>query len=171
MTYLIISRLDLKPVLDGSSRVVLQFAQRCYLTMAKIKRFGVSIPAGLVEAFDARIKSKGYPTRSEAIRDIMRDYLVEGEWESGQGEVVGAITIVYDHETRELSNVLTTLQHSFQKQIVCATHVHLDEHNCLEVIIVRGRAAEVRHIADRIISVRGVKHGKLVCTTTGESLV
>jgi len=139
--------------------------------MAKLKRFGVSIPAELVHAFDARIHSKGYRTRSEAIRDIMRDYLVEGEWETGLGDVVGTLTIVYDHETRELSNVLTSLQHNYNKEIICTTHVHLDEHNCLEVIIVKGKSEQVRRIADKIVSVRGVKHGKLVCTTTGESLV
>jgi len=138
--------------------------------MDKVLRFGVSIPQELVKAFDARIRSKGYSNRSEAIRDIMRDYLVEGEWESGQGEVVGTVTIVYDHHVRELSNVLTNLQHGFHDAILCATHVHLDEHNCLEVVVVKGTSEQVRAIADRLISTRGVKHGKLVCTTSGERL-
>ncbi|HUV04041.1 MAG TPA: nickel-responsive transcriptional regulator NikR, partial [Armatimonadota bacterium] len=117
-----------------------------------------------------RIRGKGYSNRSEAIRDIMRDYLVEGEWESGQGEVVGTVTIVYDHHVRELSNVLTNLQHGFHDAILCTTHVHLDEHNCLEVVVVKGTSEQVRAIADRLISTRGVKHGKLVCTTSGECL-
>lgn len=138
--------------------------------MAKISRFGVSIPQDLVEAFDAKIRGKGYPTRSEAIRDIMRDYLVEREWEHGQDEVVGTVTIVYDHETRELSNALTDLQHHFSNSIVCTTHIHLDEHNCLEVIVVKGSSEQVRSIADRLISTKGVMHGKLVCTTTGRHL-
>ena len=138
--------------------------------MDKVLRFGVSIPQELVNAFDARIRSKGYSNRSEAIRDIMRDYLVEGEWESGQGEVVGTVTIVYDHHVRELSNVLTNLQHGFHDAILCTTHVHLDEHNCLEVVVVKGTGEQVRAIADRLISTRGVKHGKLVCTTSGERL-
>jgi len=138
--------------------------------MDKVLRFGVSIPKELVRAFDARIRGKGYSNRSEAIRDIMRDYLVEGEWESGQGEVVGTVTIVYDHHVRELSNVLTNLQHGFHDAILCTTHVHLDEHNCLEVVVVKGTSEQVRAIADRLISTRGVKHGKLVCTTSGECL-
>ncbi|MDI6828710.1 MAG: nickel-responsive transcriptional regulator NikR [Armatimonadota bacterium] len=139
--------------------------------MRKVVRFGVSMPEELLESFDKRIQSKQYRTRSEAIRDIVRDYLVEGEWEHEEGQVVGTVTIVYDHETRELSNVLTGLQHRFHDAICCTTHVHLDEHNCLEVIVVKGSAKQVRTIADKLISTRGVKHGKLVCTTTGNSLV
>ncbi len=138
--------------------------------MGKLKRFGVSIPAELVDAFDRLIESKGYRTRSEAVRDLMRDALVENEWESDSGEVVGTITIVYDHEVRELSRMLTHLQHHYLHSIVCTTHVHLDEHHCMEVLVVRGSAQEVRTIADKLISTRGVKHGKLVCTTTGRSL-
>jgi CopG family nickel-responsive transcriptional regulator len=133
-------------------------------------RFGVSMPEELIDAFDKSIKNKGYHTRSEAIRDIIRDYLVEGEWECETGEVIGTVTIVYNHEVRELANTLTSLQHSHQSSIVCTTHVHLDKHNCLEVIIVRGSADQVRIIADKLISTKGVKHGKLVCTTTGLNL-
>ena len=138
--------------------------------MAKVTRFGVSLPEELVSSFDREIKQKGYSTRSEAIRDIMRDYLVEGEWLSGSGTVVGTVTIVYDHHTRELAGALTELQHEFHDLVACTTHVHLDAHNCLEVIVVKGSAGQVRAIADHLISTRGVKHGKLVCTTTGESL-
>ncbi len=138
--------------------------------MAKLKRFGVSIPAELVDAFDHLIEGKGYRTRSEAVRDLMRDALVETEWESGSGEVVGTVTIVYDHEVRELSRMLTHVQHHHLHSIVCTTHVHLDEHHCMEVLVLRGSAGEVRAIADKLISTRGVKHGKLVCTTTGKSL-
>ncbi|MCL6476314.1 MAG: nickel-responsive transcriptional regulator NikR [Firmicutes bacterium] len=139
--------------------------------MAGLKRFGVSIPADLVDAFDHLIEGKGYRTRSEAIRDLMRDALVESEWESNTGEVVGTVTIVYNHEVREISRVLTQLQHQYVDAIVCTTHVHMDEHNCMEVLVVRGSAAQVQAIADKLISMRGVKHGKLVCTTTGRSLV
>ncbi len=135
-----------------------------------LARFGVSIPARLVQAFDKRIRAKGYRNRSQAIRDIIRNYLVEGEWERGDRTVVGAITVVYDHHTRELTRALTEMQHQFQGEIRCSTHVHLDGDNCLEVIVVRGRSQEVQRIADRLISIRGVKHGKLVCTTTGEAL-
>jgi len=144
--------------------------QKVLSSVGTVSRFGVSIPRDLVKAFDARIRGKGYRTRSEAIRDIMRDYLVGGEWEAERGQVVGTVTIVYDHQTRELTQVLTELQHQYHDAITCATHVHLGKHNCLEVIVVKGRSAQVRAIADRLISTKGVKHGKLVCTTTGDSL-
>ncbi len=139
--------------------------------MGHIARFGVSIPQELVEAFDACIGRRGYRTRSEAVRDIMREYLVSEAWTSERDEVVGTVTIVYDHERRELTRMLTDLQHGFQGSVVCTTHVHLDKHNCLEVIVLRGKADHVQTIADRLISTRGVKHGKLVCTTTGANLV
>ena len=138
--------------------------------MHNITRLGISIPRELVRAFDRITRGKGYRTRSEAVRDVMRDYLVAQEWQNVRGQVVGTVTLIYDHETRELTHVLTELQHRFHVAIVCATHVHLDEHNCLEVIVLRGKAAHVRTIADRLISTRGVKHGKLVCTTTGADL-
>jgi len=135
-----------------------------------VVRFGVSLPRELVRAFDKRLRAKGYRSRSEAIRDIMRDYLVEGEWESSSEFVVGTVTLVFDHHTRELNSVLTQVQHEFHDTVVCSTHVHLDEQNCVEVIIVRGRAKVLQAIADRLISTRGVKHGKLVYTTTGREL-
>jgi CopG family nickel-responsive transcriptional regulator len=139
--------------------------------MSKVVRFGVSLPAELIERFDKHIDSKGYRTSSEAIRDIMRERLVEEEWESDSGEVVGTVTIVYDHHTRELSSLLTDLQHEHHEEIICSTHIHLDAHNCLEVIMVKGSGARVRKIADLLVSTRGVKHGKLVCTTTGKNLL
>ena len=135
-----------------------------------VVRFGVSIPQPLVQAFDKRIRGKGYRTRSEAIRDIIRDYLVEDEWEQGSEPVVGTITVVYGHATRELTQALTELQHHYPDEIRCTTHVHLDEHNCLEVIVVQGQGRQVEAIANRLISTRGVKHGRLVCTTTGSAL-
>jgi CopG family nickel-responsive transcriptional regulator len=142
------------------------------MTDAKAKdrhaeRFGVSMSGRLLRAFDRVIRQKGYRSRSEAIRDIVRSYLVGQEWTAGKGEVVGTVTIVYDHETRELGEVLTRLQHEHQGTVVCSTHVHLDQHNCLEVVVLKGRPKDVQAIADRLISTRGVKHGKLVCTTTG----
>ena len=135
-----------------------------------VVRFGVSLPGELVKAFDKRLREKGYRSRSEAIRDIMRDYLVGGQWESSSEFVVGTVTLVFDHHTRELNSVLTQVQHEFHDTVVCSTHVHLDEHNCVEVIIVRGKAKVLQAIADRLISTRGVKHGKLVYTTTGREL-
>lgn len=136
--------------------------------MNELIRFGVSIPADLIESFDESISKKGYNNRSEAIRDMMRDYLVAERWNNGEDIVAGTVTIVYDHDTRELSNVLNTLQHEYHDSIICATHVHMDAHHCLEVIVVKGRGNEVKAIADRLISVKGVMHGKLVCTTAGE---
>jgi CopG family nickel-responsive transcriptional regulator len=136
-----------------------------------LTRFGVSVPEQLIEAFDKRIAGKGYHSRSEAIRDIIRGYLVEGEWEREAGPVVGTITVVYSHGRRELTRALTDIQHRFHGSVVCSTHIHLDEHNCLEVVVVKGATSQVQAIADRLISTRGVKHGKLVCTTTGAALV
>jgi len=138
--------------------------------MRGIERIGMSISPRLLEPFDRVIRQKGYPSRSEAIRDIIRDYLVEQEWIAGKGEVVGTVTIIYDHHSRELGKRLTDLQHHHHDAIISSTHVHLDEHNCLEVIIVRAKSPEVRKIADELISTRGVKHGKLVATTTGRSI-
>lgn len=138
--------------------------------MGQIVRFGVSVPDKLVEAFDRRIEELGYTNRSEAVRDLMRAHLVEAEWEKATGEVVGTVTIIYDHEKPELAQVLTSLQHQFVHVIVCTTHVHLDAHNCMEVVVLRGGSADVRKIASALISARGVKHGQLVCTTTGATL-
>ncbi|MHB1455298.1 MAG: nickel-responsive transcriptional regulator NikR [Armatimonadota bacterium] len=138
--------------------------------MGNITRFGVSIPTDLVKSFDETIHNKGYTNRSEAIRDMMRDYLVETEWENLSSTVMGTVTIVYNHHTRELSGVLSDIQHQDHDSIICTTHVHLDEHNCLEVIVVKGTSVDVHEIADRLISTKGVKHGKLVCTTTGDKL-
>lgn len=138
--------------------------------MPSVERFGVSISPELLRAFDARIEQKGYASRSEAIRDVIRNYLVEEQWQDERATVVGTVTLVYDHHTRELDAALTELQHQHHDAIQCATHVHLDPHNCLEVIVVKGASKQVREIGDRLISVRGVKHGKIVCTTTGAGI-
>lgn len=139
--------------------------------MSEITRFGVSIDSQLINKFDALIGQKGYTTRSEAIRDMIRDSLVEQEWEAEDRETVGTITLVYNHHTRELDHALTDIQHKSFHQIVSALHIHLDAHNCLEVLVVKGKSSEIRKIADRLIGTRGVKHGKLTTTTTGKELV
>ncbi len=139
--------------------------------MAGIARFGVSIDGQLIRKFDALIERKGYATRSEAIRDMIRDRLVEEEWGKENRETVGTITIVYNHHTRELDHALNDMQHRSFHRIISALHVHLDAHNCLEVLVVRGKSREIRHIADRLIGTRGVKHGKLTMTTSGKELV
>jgi CopG family nickel-responsive transcriptional regulator len=138
--------------------------------MSEITRFGVSIDSQLIKKFDALIGRKGYATRSEAIRDMIRETLVEQEWETGEHETVGTITIVYNHHTRELEHLLTDMQHKSFHQIISTLHVHLDAHNCLEVLVVKGKSQEIRKIADRLIGTKGVKHGKLTMTTTGKEL-
>ncbi len=139
--------------------------------MSGITRFGVSIDSRLIKKFDSLIVRKGYATRSEAIRDMIRDTLVAEEWKAGDHETVGTITLVYNHHTRELEHALTDMQHRSFHHVISALHVHLDAHNCLEVLVVKGRSGEIRSIADRLIGARGVKHGKLTMTTTGKELV
>ena len=133
-------------------------------------RFGISLDNVLLEKFDRLAGKKGYSNRSEAIRDLIRDALVTEEWETVSSETVGAITIVYSHEKRELTETLTDLQHHYFTSIISSMHIHLDEHNCMEVIVVRGKASDIKVIADRLIGTKGVKHGKLSVTTTGKHL-
>lgn len=135
-----------------------------------VKRFGISLDYSLLKSFDSSIAKKGYANRSEAIRDLIRDDLVKEEWKDGSKETVGTITIVYSHDTRELLNMLTEIQHDFHASVAASTHVHLDSHNCLEVLIVKGRGKDIKRIADRLIGTKGVKHGKLSLTTTGRHL-
>jgi CopG family nickel-responsive transcriptional regulator len=138
--------------------------------MAELTRFGISIDDRLLKRFDALIAEKGYGNRSEAIRDLIRGALVEEQWAREDEETVGTVTLVYDHHTRDLSDKLTEQQHSHHDAIVSALHVHLDAHNCLEVVVVKGKAGEVRRLADELIGTKGVKHGKLVMSTTGREL-
>lgn len=138
--------------------------------MGETVRFGVSIDSKLLDSFDELIERKSYINRSEALRDLIRASLVETKWEQGDEEMVGTVTLVYNHHVRDLSEKLTEQQHAYHQQIISALHVHLDAHNCLEVLVVRGRAGDVKKIADELIGVKGVKHGKLVMTTTGEEL-
>ncbi len=133
-------------------------------------RFGVSMSKELLKNFDRLIKEMGYRNRSEAIRDLIRERLVQHEWQLTDQETVGTITIVYSHDVHELTEILTALQHKYHRQIISTMHIHLDRHNCLEVLVVRGRGNEIKKIADRLLSTKGVKHGKLTTTTTGRSL-
>ena len=136
-----------------------------------VVRFGVSVPEELLEKFDRIIKEKGYVNRSEAIRDMMRDFIVRHEWETGNAEVAGTITMLYNHDEAEVVKELLDLQHEYLDEIVSSIHVHMDLHNCLEVVIVKGKASRIKEIADRLLSLKGVKHGKLVMTGTGKDLV
>lgn len=138
--------------------------------MTRLTRFGISLDAKLLRAFDRVIRRKGYTNRSEAIRDLIRDNLVREQWELGDARAVGTITLVYDHETRELAERLTDLQHHHYQRIVSTLHVHLDEHHCMEVLVVRGAASLLKQIADRLIGTRGVKHGTFSATAEGKAL-
>ena len=138
--------------------------------MTDLARFGISIDERLLERFDELIEGKGYSNRSEAIRDLIRNALVEDDWGKGDSETVGTVTLVYDHHTRDLSDKLTEHQHSHHDAIVSALHVHLDAHHCLEVVVVKDTARNVKRLADELIGTKGVKHGKLVTTTTGKDL-
>lgn len=136
--------------------------------MNELARFGVSIDQRLLENFDQMITVKGYDNRSEAIRDMIRNALVEELVKRADDTpTVGTVTLVYDHHTRDLSDKLTGHQHSHHDAIVSTLHVHLDAHNCLEIVVVRGTAAQVKRLADELIGTKGVKHGKLVLTTAG----
>jgi len=137
--------------------------------MSELVRFGVSLDKELLERFDALIRVRQYSNRSEAIRDLMREALVREEWENDE-EIVGTLTLVYDHHRRELGDRLTSIQHDHHELILSTLHVHLDHDNCLEVIAVRGRAAQVQQIADALLAVRGVKHGRLTATTLGRRI-
>jgi CopG family nickel-responsive transcriptional regulator len=137
---------------------------------SELQRFGVSIDKQLLVHFDQLIEDKGYNNRSEAIRDLIRDYLVEEEWRNGKGAAVGTVTLVYNHHLREMSDKLNELQHQFYQTIVSVLHVHLDAHHCLEVLVLRGDKTMIQMIADRLSCVKGVKHCKLVTTTSGANL-
>jgi CopG family transcriptional regulator, nickel-responsive regulator len=136
----------------------------------KVTRFGVSLESDLLDRFDRTIHRRHYTNRSQAIRDLIRSDLVASEWEDSNTEVIGTISMVYDHHVRGLTQRLTSLQHEYTARIVAATHVHMDHHNCLEVLVVRGRGREVSDLAKRIQSVKGVKHATLSMTTTGSHL-
>jgi len=135
-----------------------------------VTRFGVSLEEHLLAQFDRLIARRGYTNRSEAIRDLIRESLVREQWELGSDEVVGTLTLVYNHEVRDLTDKLTDLQHAHYKAIVSGLHVHLDSHHCLEVLVLRGRAKELKAIADRLIGTRGVKHGTFSATAEGRAL-
>jgi len=150
---------------------VLLCHKKCYQdeNMSSIIRFGVSLDKKLLDGFDALIHKKGYKKRSEAIRDLIRQFLVEEEWKSDT-EIIGCLTLVYDHHVRKLSEELLRIQHDHYINVLSTLHMHLDHDNCLEVIVVRGNGKEVRHFSDLISGQRGVKFGKLTPATTGKSL-
>jgi CopG family nickel-responsive transcriptional regulator len=137
-----------------------------------LERIGVSLDDGLLARFDELIAEKGYVNRSEAIRDLIRDALVQRAWSesSGREERVALVALVYDHDSSSLAQKLAHIQHENHKAVVSALHVHMDEHNCLEVLVLRGRAREVVRMGEGLVSTKGVKYGKLVPATTGQDL-
>ncbi len=138
--------------------------------MSGTTRFGVSINSKLLARFDALIADKGYVNRSEAIRDLIRNALVEQQWADDESEAVGTVSLVYDHHTRDLADKLTEHQHSHHKEIISTLHVHLDAHHCREVVVIKGKARDIKRLADELIGTKGVIHGKLMTTTTGREL-
>jgi CopG family transcriptional regulator, nickel-responsive regulator len=137
--------------------------------MGKLVRTGVSLEGDLLAAFDKAIAKKGYANRSEAIRDLIRDHLVDEDIDKNK-VVVGTLTIVYDHHRPNLTEKLVSAQHHAGGTVLAATHVHMDHHNCLEVVIMKGRSGALRDLANNILALRGVKHGQLVVTSTGKDL-
>jgi CopG family nickel-responsive transcriptional regulator len=137
--------------------------------MGDLVRTGLSLERELLERFDTAINRKGYQNRSEAIRDLIREHLVEEAVDENK-VIVATLTMVYDHHQPNLSAKLIEAQHEAASKVLAATHVHLDHHHCLEVVILKGRSGEVKSLADRILSLRGVKHGHLTVTTTGKHL-
>ncbi len=133
--------------------------------MTEITRFGVSLPSDLLERFDAQIDGMGYGNRSKAIADLIRNSMVDTAWESGEGQIVGVVTMVYDHHTSEVVNKLLGLQHDSHIEIYSTMHIHLDHNNCLEILALRGSSAEIRSFSDAVKTVRGVKHSGLVVTS------
>ena len=138
--------------------------------MSELSRIGVAIDSDLLNKFDEHIGKRGYTNRSEAFRDLIRDELVQKNWELPDNQVVGTVTLVYDHHVRLLNEKLTDMQHDSFHNVLSTLHVHLDHDNCLEVLVVRGKAAAVKKLADALISTKGVKHGRLTITSSGVDL-
>ncbi len=137
--------------------------------MAELSRTGISLEQDLLAGFDRLIAKRGYKNRSEALRDLIREALLSEAIESNN-PVVGTLTVVYDHHVPNLTQKLTEIQHHAGTMVLAATHVHLDHHYCLEVIIMKGRSKEIREVADRMLATRGVELGKLVLTNSGAEL-
>ncbi|OQX86022.1 MAG: nickel-responsive transcriptional regulator NikR [Candidatus Latescibacteria bacterium 4484_7] len=138
--------------------------------MEKTKRFGVSMENKLLKKFDSFIKRKNYPNRSEAIRDLIRLALVDEEWKETDHDVIGVLVIVYDHDRRELTSSMLDREHKHTDKILTTLHIHLDHENCLEAKIIKGKMKEVQKIADELISLKGVKFGKLIPATFGKGI-
>lgn len=138
--------------------------------MEKTIRFSISLESELSRKFDSWMKKNSYKNRSEAVRDLIRDKLVEEEWKDDNKEVVAVLSLVYSHDSPELPRVLTDIQHQHHSLVISSTHIHLDKHNCLEVIIMKGQVGVIKKVASELLSLRRVKHGRLMMTTTGADI-
>ncbi len=138
--------------------------------MNKTTRFGVSLDQKLLGSFDDLCQRNGYVNRSEAIRDLIRKALVEDDWTKDQAQGAGTLTLVYDHHQSDISKRLMAIQHDDHDCIIATLHVHLDHHNCLEVLVLKSEVERVRNLAHKLLSTRGVKHGAFSITTTGQDL-
>jgi CopG family transcriptional regulator, nickel-responsive regulator len=133
--------------------------------MTDLTRISISLESTLLEAFDRYLAAKQYATRSEAIRDLIRDRLIREESEHGVGEQVAVVALVYDHQARELANRLIDKQHHHHQLVISSMHIHLGERHCLEVTVLRGPASEVRHLGDELLATKGVLHGEIIVTS------
>ena len=138
--------------------------------MSDLSRIGVAIDSDLLGKFDELIARRGYTNRSEAFRDLIRDAMIEQKAERPDSVVVATVTLVYDHHVRRLSEKLTDMQHEHYHNVLSTLHVHLDHDHCLEVVVLKGKSAAVRRMADALISAKGVKHGRLTITSSGAGL-
>lgn len=138
--------------------------------MPNVTRFAVSLEESLFEQLDELVRRHRYTNRSEFIRDLLRNKLVEDQWQDAQHEVIGTLTLIYDHHAYQLSKRLTELQHHHHRIVLATTHVHLDEHLCAEAIMMRGKPDEIREIADLAGQQKGVLHSTLSISTVGRGL-
>ena len=130
-----------------------------------IKRFGVSLEEKTLENLDSLVTKHQFPNRSQAIRFLINEHLVEEKW-NGNEEVAGAITLLYNHHKRDLADRSIDIQHDYHHLILSVQHVHLNHDNCLETIAVKGKSKELIDLSDKLISMKGVKHGKLMMSMT-----
>ena len=137
--------------------------------MPVLVRFGVSLEKELLQKFDVLLRGKNYTNRSEAIRDLIRQELVKKQWQEDK-EIAGTITMIYDHHKREVVNKLMDIQHGFGEVIISTQHIHLDHHNCLEIIAVKGRPKAAEKLADTLKAVKWVKHATLSMSSTGREI-
>ena len=133
----------------------------------ELKRFAVSLSKDLFERFDKVIQKHKYTNRSEAVRDLIRASLADEEWADNNNDVIGTVLLVYDHHTGRLISKLQDIQHDYHEIILSVQHFHLDHYNCLEIVVVKGKSRTVKDVADKLISINGIKFGKLTAATTG----